>query len=115
MGHRQRRIGEEMTRHLVARLVDKRAKLDVFSFHPPRQCARLEMEKLAHRFQGTSTCEDEGAQEPAKPRLEALDALGFMLFDVILDEAENQGVGVPHRLRQPIGREDDDTVLGAES
>jgi hypothetical protein len=49
MGHRERRIGEEMTRHLLARLVDERAKLDVFPFHPPRQGARLEMEKLAQQ------------------------------------------------------------------
>ncbi len=114
MGHRQRRIGEEMTRHLIAGLVDKRAKLDVVPLHPPGQRSRLEVEELANRFQGASPRENQRPQEPAKPRLEALDALGFMLFDVILDETANQGVGVPHRLRQPIGREDDDAVLGAE-
>ena len=114
MGHRERSVGEEMARHLIAGLVDERAKLDVVPLHPPGQRSRLEVEELANRFQGASPRENQRPQEPAKPRLEALDALGLELLDVTLNEAKNQRMGVPHRMSQPVGREDDGAVLGAE-
>ena len=103
MRHRQRRIGQEMACHLVTRFVDKVAKFDVFSFHSSREGSRLEMQEFAYGLERTSPCQDQGAQKPAKPRLEAVATSSLERLDALLDEISDQRIGVLNRLRQSVG------------